>query len=65
MVFTIENEDYVFSLVVDQDNHLTGFTATKDQVTYDCSIHLKSQLNSQVILCCRPYPPGGCVEGPC
>lgn len=64
MEFTIENEDFVFNLVVDQDNQLTGFTATRDQVTYDCSIHLKSQLNSAT-LCCRPNPPGGCVEGPC
>ena len=64
MVFTIENEAYVFNLVLDESDQLLGFTATKDQVTYDCSIHLKSQTNPQDVSCCYP-PPVGCVTGPC
>jgi len=64
MVFTIENEDYTFSLVLDESNQMTGFTATKDQVTYDCGIHLKSRTQPQEYSCCYP-PPIGCQPGGC
>jgi len=64
MEFTIANEDYVFNLVLDGSNHMTAFTATKDQDTYVCSIHLKNDTNAQDITCCYP-PPRGCESGPC
>jgi hypothetical protein len=64
MDFTIENADYQFHLVVNQYNQLIGFTATKDQKTYDCAIQLKSQTDPLDTGCCRPYPPG-CSGGPC
>jgi hypothetical protein len=61
MNFTIHGEDFVFTLTVDGDGQLTGFTATNGSTTFDCSIQLVSQANER--WCCipnGPCSPGGC-----
>jgi hypothetical protein len=63
MEFTIGDEGYTFIMVLNESDQLIGFTATKNQTIYDCTIHLVSQTNSAEILCCRPN--GECTSGPC
>jgi len=62
MNFTISNEGFTFHVQVDGNGHLTSFTATKDSVTFDCSIQLQSRANPLEIFCCNP---SGCTSGPC
>jgi|KBSSwiStaDraftv2_1062776.scaffolds.fasta_scaffold9858069_1 hypothetical protein len=67
MTFTFrisEEEPYTFTVEKDGNDNLTVFTATDGSTEYDCSVHLQSETNAQVIKCCRPEPIG-CVEGPC
>jgi hypothetical protein len=62
MNFTIAGEDYVFTLTVNGDGQLQGFTATKEgNTTYDCSIQLVSQTSPERACC----SPAGCTAGSC
>jgi hypothetical protein len=62
MNFTINGEPYTFTLEVDGLNRLTGFTATNQSTTYDCAIHMTSQLDEPELVCCTP---SGCTQGGC
>jgi len=59
--FTIVGEDFNFSLTLNGDGQLVGFTATKGNTTYDCSIQLASQSSAERV-CCSPI---GCTPGSC
>ena len=61
MNFTINNQPYTFTVLVDQ-GVLTDFTATNGDTVYDCSIQLISRDEVAQILCCTPVT---CTEGPC
>jgi hypothetical protein len=61
MNFTINGEEFSFTLTVDAEGNLTDFTATKDGVTFDCSIQLVSEVNGSRT-CCSPT---GCMPGSC
>jgi len=62
MNFTISGEEFDFTLEVDGSGNLTGFTATKDGTTYDCTIQLTSRANAEDQVCCGP---SGCMAGSC
>lgn len=61
MNFTIAGEEFNFTLTVNGDGQLTGFTATKGQTTYDCLIQLVSQSTPERVCC----GPSGCTSGSC
>jgi len=61
MNFTIAGEDFNFTLTVNGDGQLLGFTATKDNTTFDCSIQLVSQTSPERACC----SPAGCTAGSC
>jgi hypothetical protein len=61
MNFTISGEEFDFTLTVDAEGNLTGFTATKDGVPFECSIQLVSEVNG-ARTCCSP---SGCTSGSC
>ncbi len=63
MNFTISGEDFTFTLSVDLNGTLTGFTATKDSINYDCSIQMTSTSGLMPErFCCTP---SGCTSGSC
>ena len=63
MNFTISGEDFTFTLLVDTNGTLTSFTATKDSITYLCSIQLNSSGGLMPeAFCCTP---SGCTSGSC
>lgn len=62
MNFTINGADFTFTLEVDNNGHLTSFTATKDNATYNCSIQVTSNTELLQVYCCTP---SGCTSGPC
>lgn len=61
MTFTINGEEWLFTLLVDSQGNLTDFTATKDGTTCTCSIQLVAE-NSGARTCCTP---AGCTAGGC
>jgi hypothetical protein len=61
MHFTINGEDFDFTLTVDSEGNLISFTATRDGVPFDCSIQLVSEVNG-ARTCCSP---SGCTAGSC
>jgi hypothetical protein len=61
MNFTINGEDFDFTLTVDAEGNLTGFTATRDGVPFNCSIQLVNEVNG-ARTCCTP---SGCTAGSC
>ena len=66
MNFVINNEDFVFTIEFQQEggqNVLTSFTATKDEVEYNCSIQLDAVGSlTESMFCCTPL---GCTSGGC
>lgn len=66
MNFTIEGEDFNFTLTVDDEGNLISFTATKGSGitndTFNCSIQVESQSTPPEVFCCTP---AGCTAGPC
>ena len=65
MNFIIDNADFVFTLetqLVNGHYVLTSFTATADNVEFDCFIQLMSPGEVAVEFCCSPL---GCTSGPC
>jgi hypothetical protein len=61
MNFTINGEEFNFTLTVDAEGNLTSLTATRDGVAFDCSIQLVSEVNG-ARTCCGP---SGCTAGSC
>jgi hypothetical protein len=61
MTFTINGEEFSFTLTVDAEGNLTDLTATRDGVTFDCTIQLVSEVNGSRV-CCSPL---GCTAGSC
>ena len=62
MIFTIAGETFVFNMTLDGENHLIALSATKDNVTYDCTIQLVSEVDG-ARQCC--VPGGSCSPGSC
>ena len=63
MNFTISNEDFTFTLLVDPNGTLTSFTATKDSTSYDCAIQVTATgAMMPEVFCCTP---AGCTSGAC
>lgn len=62
MNFTINGEDFFFTLTVDSNGHLTAFTATKDNTVFDCKIKLVSEADGSTWCC---IPGGPCQQGSC
>ena len=61
MNFTIAGEDFNFTLTLNSEGQLTGFTATNGGTTYDCSIQLVSETPAERVCC----TPSGCTAGSC
>ena len=61
MTFRINGEEFNFTLTVDAEGNLTDFSATKDGVTYDCSIQPVSDVDGSRTCC----GPSGCTSGSC
>lgn len=61
MHFTINGEDFDFTLTVDSAGNLISFTATRDGVPFDCTIQLVDEVNG-ARTCCGP---SGCTAGSC
>ena len=61
MNFTINGEEWIFTLLVDSQGNLTDFTATKDGTTCTCSIQLVAE-GTGGRTCCTP---AGCTAGGC
>jgi hypothetical protein len=61
MNFTINGEEWLFTLTLDGQGHLVSLIATKDGVTCDCTIQLVAQ-NNGTRTCCGP---AGCTAGSC
>jgi len=59
MEFQIDG--FTFTATI-EEGQLTGLTAEKDQVTYDCKIQLVSQVDESR-QCCMPGGP--CTSGSC
>ena len=62
MNFTIAGEEFAFTISVDGEGQLTGFTATREGLTYDCLIQVTSQGAERIIECCGA---NGCMAGGC
>lgn len=62
MIFTIDGEAFVFNMTLDAENHLTALTATKDNVTWGCTIQLVSEADGERMCC---IPGGQCSSGGC
>ena len=65
MNFIIDNAEFEFSLQtqeVNGHNVLTAFTATADNVTFNCFIQLVAPGEVATEFCCSPL---GCTSGPC
>jgi hypothetical protein len=62
MTFTIDGEEFLFNMTLDGENHLIALTATKDSVTYDCTIQLISRADGDRMCC---IPGGACQSGSC
>ena len=61
MTFTINGEDFTFTITVDSQGNLLDFTATGEGATFDCMIQLVSDVDG-ARFCCGP---SGCTSGSC
>ena len=61
MNFTINGEEFVFTMTFDTAGNITDFTATRDGVTFECTIQLVSEVNGSRTCC----SPSGCTAGSC
>jgi hypothetical protein len=61
MTFTINGEDFTFTITVDTQGNLTAFTATGEGATFNCMIQLVSEVDGSRVCC----GPSGCTSGSC